>query len=406
MPTPARRAAANSAGEHSLCPTETTTASPRHERRDQVERPVHPGRASPSHACARGPRIDLAGAGQPIQRRSWAPGRWVRSPGPSKCSPSGVAAERRCGRRRSPRSNPAPPIAASGAVTIVGRKAVTPVLGSRRATSPIDCGSVVKSWPQPPLSCRSMNPGATYMPATSTTDRRPPAADRTLDDRSICNGHVERLGGAVRRDDLPAGEAQRAAGHSHRLLLPGTPVERNGRPERTDLDAGGEVISRRLSPIEARNGDRCSRSASAAAIGSIRRRPSPIPTPPPITIRSTSSISSIAWQHHGERGHGVVADGDRPAWPASAADHSRPLAPRCRRRASAASAPGRRRRSRCIRPGRTGTARRRVGAGCARSRRRRREPSRSRRRSRTPPPARSRCSGRRGSIRPPRPSRT
>jgi len=56
-----------------------------------------------------------------------------------------------------------------GEVMIVGRKDVTPKRGRPAATSQMVVGSAVKSSPKPPLTCKSMKPGASSRPAASRT---------------------------------------------------------------------------------------------------------------------------------------------------------------------------------------------------------------------------------------------
>jgi hypothetical protein len=56
-----------------------------------------------------------------------------------------------------------------GDETMVGQNAVTPWRGSAAANSPSRSGWRARSMPYPPLICTSTNPGATTMPAPSST---------------------------------------------------------------------------------------------------------------------------------------------------------------------------------------------------------------------------------------------
>ena len=102
---------------------------PRATRSDRTRRRT-PGRASPlprrgSRPTHRSRRVP----GNPIQRGSWAPGRFGEIAGPFEVEPE--RRRRRLARRPAIAANESSAAhrAASGAVTIVGRKAVTPVLG-------------------------------------------------------------------------------------------------------------------------------------------------------------------------------------------------------------------------------------------------------------------------------------
>ena len=274
MPTPARRAAANSAGEHSLCPADTTTPAATSDG-DQIERAVALGRERHHRdaALAR-PRVDLVRSpGGPIQRAIVGAGSVRRDRRTFEVEPE---------RDRRGSVDSAWTIAAiassafhravSGAVTIVGRKAVTPVAGkpARDVADRVRIGREVVT--PSAVELQIDEPGRdVHARDVDDVDRHPTLArDSTPTIVPSATVTSSSFGGAVRRDDLPAGQAQRAAGHiTDSATRYARRAERSAPSAPTSIP-GGEAISRRLRPIEARNGDRCSRSASAALIGSIK----------------------------------------------------------------------------------------------------------------------------------------
>ena len=276
------------AGEHfrraSLCPAETTTPAATSDA-IEIERGV--ALRGERHHRNAGSRVQASTSslpGSPIHRGSWAPGRWGEIAGPSKWSPSGIARARPTHRDRSDRIERRPSRRTrrrhdrrqEGGHAGAG-KAARHVADRVRIAGEVVTRTAVElqiDEPRSDIHARGVDD------EIGIRRRARPDAN----DRSVCNGHIEYFRGAVWRDDLPAGQAQRAAGHiTDSATRYARRAERSAPSAPTSIP-GGEVIKRRLSPIDARNGDRCSRSARAAVIGSIKRRPSPIPTPPPITI--------------------------------------------------------------------------------------------------------------------------
>ena len=138
-------------------------------------------RDAPAPACASAAaraRPRAARRSPPGWGRAAAPGRARRAGcgarnGPSTCTPSTRAPPRSAGSAAVRRS--AATSSGTGAVMKVGRNAVTPVSGSRRATSAQPAGSAAtKSTPKHPLIWMSTRPGTSTPDGRSTSGRTPP----------------------------------------------------------------------------------------------------------------------------------------------------------------------------------------------------------------------------------------
>ena len=228
-------------------PADTTTPRATSEPR-QVQRTGQLRRErNHAHACMtptnqQHPRRPLPGWRRKVG--SWAPERSGLMNGPSKWTPSGIAPTYPCG-------GPAASVASiasrrsSGEVTTVGRKLVTPNLGSLEPTSQIELGSAVKSWPKPPLSWMSISPGATMQ--AGSVDRLRSGGQRHLlpairSSRSCRPGRRsprlssredQRVGHAAQRRGR-AGRARRSRPAAGRRI----PFRRTARRPSASIDGG------------------------------------------------------------------------------------------------------------------------------------------------------------------------
>ena len=117
-------------------------------------------RRRPSRSGSRSRRSTSAGAWR--NAGSWAPRRASARNGPSRLNPSGSAPSAGASGSHARTVSAKVARAGSGAVTAVGRNPVTPRRSRWRAIPSSASAPPIASWPPPPCTWTSTNPGAIY----------------------------------------------------------------------------------------------------------------------------------------------------------------------------------------------------------------------------------------------------